>query len=146
MQILTAGIQDLGSLRRMERECFLKDAWPLLDLVAVLTWPEVIRLKAVVDDRMVGFIASDPRPSLGFAWIATLAVIPSHRRKGIARCLLQECELRITLPVIRLCVRRENLAAICLYEASGYLHLDIWKQYYDDGGDALVMEKNRSAA
>ena len=32
-----------------ERACFGKDAWPLLDLIAVLTFVDVVRLKAVED-------------------------------------------------------------------------------------------------
>ena len=67
MEIQTASLRDLGALRRLENICFEKDAWPLLDLIAVLTWPEVIRLKAVDDGRMVGFVAGDPRPSQGEA-------------------------------------------------------------------------------
>jgi ribosomal protein S18 acetylase RimI-like enzyme len=143
VDIFPAGISDLGSLRHMERVCFLRDAWPLLDLIAVLTWPDVVRLKAVIEGRMVGFIASDPRPSQGLAWIATLAVLPSHRNQGIARKLIEECEKRISMPVIRLCVRRENVAAIKLYESSGFRYCDIWTKYYSNGGDALVMEKKR---
>jgi hypothetical protein len=59
MEILPANLRDLGGLRRVEQACFLKDAWPLLDLFAVLTWPEIIRLKAVENDQMIGFIAGD---------------------------------------------------------------------------------------
>jgi len=60
--------------------------------MAVLTFPDVIRLKAVVDGKMVGFIAGDPRRSEGMAWIATLGVLPEYRRQGIARQLLLACE------------------------------------------------------
>ena len=98
MDILPATLRDLGSLRRIEQACFPKDAWPLLDLMAVLTWPEVIRLKAVADGQMVGFIAGDPRRTEGVAWIATLGVLPDYRRQGIARALLQECEKKLNAP------------------------------------------------
>ncbi len=95
MDILPANLRDLGSLRRVEQACFLKDAWPLLDLIAVLTWPEIIRLKAVENDQMIGFIAGDPRPSEKLAWIATVGVIPEYQRRGIGRALLRECEKRL---------------------------------------------------
>jgi ribosomal protein S18 acetylase RimI-like enzyme len=145
MDILPATLRDLGQLRRVEQACFPKDAWPLLDLMAVLTWPDVIRLKAVVDGQMVGFIAGDPRRSEGLAWIATLGVLPECRRQGIARSLLLECEKRLNSPRLRLCVRMDNAAAILLYEQEGYARAGTWAKYYNDGGDALVMEKGQSA-
>ena len=143
MKILPANLRDLGQLRHVEQTCFPKDAWPLLDLVAVLTFPEVVRLKAVVDGRMAGFIAGDPRRSEGMAWIATLGVLPEYRRQGIARLLLLECEKRLNSARLRLCVRMENTPAIQLYEKECYLRVGTWTKYYNDGGDALIMEKIR---
>ena len=143
MDILPANLRDLGSLRRVEQACFLKDAWPLLDLIAVLTWPEVIRLKAVEDGHMIGFIAGDPRPSDHMAWIATVGVLPAFQRRGIGRALLRECESRLTQRSIRLCVRVSNEPAIRLYQQEGYLSVDTWREYYNDNENALVMEKIR---
>ena len=141
MNILPANLRDLSQLRHVEQACFPLDAWPLLDLMAVLTFPEVVRLKAVADGRMVGFIAGDPHRSEGMAWIATLGVLPEYRRQGIARQLLLECEKRLNSPRLRLCVRLDNTAAIRLYEREGYQNVGTWTKYYNDGGDALVMEK-----
>jgi ribosomal protein S18 acetylase RimI-like enzyme len=146
MDILPATLRDLGPLRRIEQACFPKDAWPLLDLMAVLTWPDVVRLKAIVDGHMVGFIAGDPRRSEGTAWIATLGVLPDYRRQGIARLLLLECEKRLSAPRLKLCVRLDNDGAIRLYEQEGYLRVGTWTKYYNDGGDALVMEKDHALA
>ncbi len=143
MDIVPANLRDLGSLRRMEQACFLKDAWPLLDLIAVLTWPEVIRLKAVEDGLMIGFIAGDPRPSDHLAWIGTVGVLPEYQRRGIGRALLRECEKRLTQPRLRLCVRVSNEPAIRLYQQEGYLTVDTWREYYNDNENALVMEKIR---
>jgi ribosomal-protein-alanine N-acetyltransferase len=141
MEIQPASIRDLGALRRLERACFDKDAWPLLDLMAVLTWPDVIRLKAVEHDEMIGFIAGDPRRSQGVAWIATLGVDPGYRRRGIGSELLRACETQVKLSRVKLTVRISNDAAISLYKKAGYRTVDIWKKYYSDGEDGLVMEK-----
>jgi ribosomal protein S18 acetylase RimI-like enzyme len=143
MDILPANLRDLSGLRRVEQACFLKDAWPLLDLLAVLTWPEVVRLKAIEDNQMIGFIAGDPRPSENMAWIATVGVLPAYQRRGIGRALLRECEQRLTQQRIRLCVRASNEPAICLYQQEGYLAIDTWREYYNDKENALVMEKIR---
>ncbi len=141
MHILPASLLDLSALLKLERACFKNDSWPLLDLMAVLTFSDVVRLKAVVDGRMVGFVAGDPRHSRGFSWIATIGVLPEFRRRGIAREMLRACEAGLHTPRIRLCVRPENEAAIRLYEQEGYQQIDIWRKYYRDGGDAFVMEK-----
>lgn len=144
MEILPASLRDLGSLRRVEQACFPKDAWPLLDLIAVLTWPDVIRLKASEAGLMVGFIAGDPRPSEQVAWISTVGVLPEYQRRGIGRALLRECEKKLVQPRIRLCVRVSNESAIHLYQQEGYLALDTWRDYYHDKESALVMEKFHS--
>ena len=141
MEIQTANIIDLGALRRLENVCFEKDAWPLLDLIAVLTWPEVIRLKAVDAGEMIGFIAGDPRSSDGVAWISTIAVDPRWQRRGVGRALLRACEAQVELPRMKLTVRVSNLGAIALYEQEGYRMVDLWRGYYNDGEDGLVMGK-----
>ncbi len=143
MEILPSNLRDLASLRRVEQACFPRDAWPLLDLIAVLSWPEVIRLKAVEDGRMVGFVAGDPRPNEHMAWIATIGVLPEFQRRGIGRALLRECEKRLTQPRIRLCVRASNSGAIEMYRQEGYSTVDTWREYYNDKENALVMEKIR---
>lgn len=148
MRIEPASWRDLTALRHIERVCFPKDAWPLIDLVGVLTFPNVVRLKAVVDGgqviepTIIGFIAGDVRKSAGEVWIATIGVLPEYRRRGVARQLLAACEERIQAPVIRLCVRISNDAAIALYHNAGYQRNGIWQNYYEDGEDALVMEKS----
>ena len=141
MDIHTANILDLGALRKLEKACFEKDAWPLLDLIAVLTWPDVIRLKAMEDGEMIGFVVGDPRRSNGEAWISTIGVDPGYRRRGIGLELLRACEGQVKLPRVKLTVRISNDGAISLYKKAGYWTIDIWKRYYSDGEDGLVMEK-----
>lgn len=143
MDILPASLLDLGTLRAIERACFERDAWPLLDLMAVLSFPDVIRLKAVEDERMIGFVAGDKRDSQGLSWIATIAVLPEYRKQGIGRALLEACESKLTAPRVRLCLRVDNLSALRLYERQGYQRVDVWRGYYKDRADALVMEKMR---
>jgi ribosomal-protein-alanine N-acetyltransferase len=141
MEILPANLLDINSLRKLEKESFDRDAWPLIDLVSVLTFSNVIRLKAVEDGRMIGFVAGDPRPRDGWGWIATIAVDANFRRRGIGTALLHACEKNLGVPRARLTVRTSNRGAITLYEREGYAIMDVWKAYYNDGEDAIVMEK-----
>jgi ribosomal-protein-alanine N-acetyltransferase len=94
-----------------------------------------------MDDQMIGFIAGDTRRRDGLAWIAIIAVDPQYRRRGVGRALLLACESKLNVPFVRLTVRLSNSAAIALYEKEGYRTADIWKGYYYDGEDGLVMEK-----
>ena len=143
MEIHPANILDLNALRHVETVCFPQDAWPFLDLIAVLTFPGVIRLKAVEDGQMIGFIAGDPRPGEGFSWIATVGILPEYRGKGYGRALLEACEQKLPTRRIRLSVRSSNEEAIRMYKNAGYFGIDRWGKYYNDGEDALVMEKTR---
>ena len=140
-EIIPATWRDTGPLRQLEQVCFPKDAWPLLDLIAVLTLPNVVRLKAIVDFEMVGFVAGDIRSRDGLAWIATIGVLPEYRRQGIAAALLQACEGELGELTIRLSVREGNKPAICLYEQFGYRRVGLWPAYYQDGANAIILEK-----
>jgi ribosomal-protein-alanine N-acetyltransferase len=135
----------MGELTALEQACFDQDAWPWWDVLGTLTLPGVTRLKAVVDGRMAGFAAVDPRPRENVAWITTIGVLPEFRRQGIARALLLECERAVSLPAIKLCTRISNQPAIALYQASGYQRVNVWSRYYVGGEDALVLQKNLPA-
>jgi ribosomal-protein-alanine N-acetyltransferase len=144
IKIENANWRDLNALRHLEQVCFPKDAWPLWDLLGVLTFPNVVRLKAVIDEQMVGFIAGDIRQSERLAWIATIGVLPEYRGRGIGAALLEVCERRLTVPRIRLNVRVSNQAALRLYRKFSYYEVGLWPKYYQDGEDAFILEKQRA--
>lgn len=90
--------RDLNPLRDLEKACFPLDAWPLWDLIGVLTLPNVVRLKAVVNGKFAGFVAGDVRPSEKMAWIATIGVMPEYQGRGIGTSLLLTAEARLGVP------------------------------------------------
>jgi ribosomal-protein-alanine N-acetyltransferase len=139
--IQPANLRDLNALRKLEQVCFPKDAWPLLDLLGVLSMPNIVRLKAVDGDRLVGFVAADVRAAQDIAWIATIGVLPEYRRRKVASTLLESCERRLHIGSVRLSVRGSNEAALKLYTGLGYQEFGTWPGYYQDGEDALVFEK-----
>jgi len=142
-QIMPANWRDLNDLRQIEKVCFADDAWPLLDLVAVLTFSGIIRLKAVANERMIGFVGGEVNSREGVGWITTIGVLPEYRRQGIAQALLAACEEQLGTARVRLSVRRSNLAAIHLYQKMGYFQAGVWPAYYYDREDALILEKKR---
>ena len=145
--IETASWRDIRALQALEKTCFGQDAWPFLELLGLLTIPLVVRLKASVKERMVGFIAGEARRIDQAGWILTLGVLPEFRRCGIANALLAACEQQMGMPQVKLTVRRSNTAAISLYQKMGYSQVDIWSKYYQGGEDGLVlartMDKNK---
>ena len=141
IQIMPATWHDLRELYQLERICFQVDAWPMLDVLGVLTLPQVLRLKAADKNTLIGFIAADLRRMQQTAWIATLAVLPEYQKAGLGSTLLETCESQINLPRIRLSVRQSNHPAIQLYKKHAYQQVDTWSAYYKGGDDALVFEK-----
>jgi ribosomal-protein-alanine acetyltransferase len=140
-QIRPASWRDLFAVQEIERACFKEDAWPLIELMAALTFPNTIRLKAESGEHIAGFIAGDIRRDDQIGWILTVGVLPDFRRRGLAETLMRDCERLMKMPQVKLSVRKSNQAAIYLYEKLGYSRVDEWKQYYHDGEDGIVMAK-----
>jgi ribosomal-protein-alanine N-acetyltransferase len=136
---------DIFAIRRLEVLVFRRDAYSYLNLTSLLMWPGAANFKAVdIGDReLVGFISGTPNWGTKTDWIVTLGVHPDHQRKHLGRRLLEVAENALSLPYLRLTVRRSNLAAIHLYESAGYSSLYIEPRYYDDGEDGIIMQKTR---
>jgi ribosomal-protein-alanine N-acetyltransferase len=139
--IEVATLADLNRMRELEKLCFEKDAWPLIEQLAALSLPGLVRLKVDIEGKMAGFIGGDMRRHEGVGWITTVGVHPNYRKLGLGTRLMDACERAMKLPRVRLSVRRSNMSAQRLYAELGYKHVDVWDGYYEDGEDALIMEK-----
>ena len=140
-EIVPAGLRDLNEVRELERLSFPLDAWPLIEMIGVLSLPSIERWKAVEGNKMIGFAAADIRRRQRLAWVATIAVHPDYRGRGIGARLMETVESRVGMPRMRLSVRANNRSAIGLYQKRGYEQVDVWPRYYHGGEDAIVMEK-----
>jgi ribosomal-protein-alanine N-acetyltransferase len=140
-RIEPADWKDLRGVLYLERVCFDKDAWPWMDVLAALTFPETVRLKAVLGERLAGFVVGDRRRREGLGWIASIGVDPEFQRRGIGQSLLTAAETELGMPRVRLTLRRSNRPALDLYVKTGYRQVEVWPRYYPDGEDGLVMEK-----
>ena len=141
-EILPAGWRDLNGLQYLQKQAFPEDAWPLWDIIGILTLPNIIRLKADILGHLVGFLAAEYRPKDQAVWIAMVGVLPGYQKRGIGSALLNECERQAGHDTIRLCVRISNKNAQHLYLESGYFIARTWHAYYHDGEDSFVMEKH----
>lgn len=141
IEILPANLWDLNAVRELEHLSFPLDAWPLIEMIGVLSLPSIERWKAELNGKLVGFIAADIRRRQQVAWIATIAVHPDFRGRGIGGRLMHVAEQRAGLPRMRLSVRASNRSAQKLYQGRGYEQIDVWPKYYSGEEDAIVMEK-----
>lgn len=94
------------------------------------------------EDTLIGFI--DYWITFETCQLNQIAILPEYRRKGYGGQLIKEmidhaeeamCEN------IMLEVRVSNQTAQAMYEAFGFLCLQVRKGYYDNGEDAIVMVK-----
>ncbi len=77
--------------------------------------------------------------------LMNLAVVPTHRREGIARLVMDDLldEARsLEVPDVWLEVAVDNDAALALYRAYGFEGVRVRRKYYQpEGIDALVMRR-----
>ncbi len=142
--IANATLFDVAAVYRLERLCFGEaDAYDWLTLIGMFLTPGMIRLKALRDSKIVGFLASEIEMNTRIGWVITVGVLPEYWGRGVGSALLHEVEqkLRTRTRRIQLTVRRTNARAIALYERTGYKWINTFRGYYRDGEDGLVMEK-----
>jgi N-acetylglutamate synthase len=74
-------------------------------------------------------------------WINHLAVLPEHRKKGIAQMLISECENYFqsrNLKIITALVEGSNIPSQRLFEKTGYEELFPGLKYYSKRADKKV--------
>jgi ribosomal-protein-alanine N-acetyltransferase len=139
--IAESGLLDLLAVWRLNRACFPKDAYDLITLFNMAITPRLVRLKAVADGRIAGYVAGEINKHEGCGWIITIGVHPHYTGRGIGSALLLAAERALGASRVRLTVRRSNARAISMYERCGYTWVSTYRRYYHDGEDGLVMEK-----
>ena len=78
------------------------------------------------------------------AQILNIAIAAEHRGRGIARLLMSHSETIARdkgAELLVLEVRSSNIAALTLYEQSGFVRTGLRKKYYEGKDDAVLMEK-----
>jgi ribosomal-protein-alanine N-acetyltransferase len=130
-----ASIRDLDRLYEIESECFLEEAFSKAQIAQLLKDYNSISLVARVVEDIVGFLISTvyaDRKAL-HGHVLTIEVLPTHRRSGVGKALLDEVEnifRQKGVKSLTLEVREDNVAAIGLYRRLGYEVVGQLRNYY----------------
>jgi ribosomal-protein-alanine N-acetyltransferase len=123
-----------------------EEAWSAEDIATILAAPGGFGILAREPGEPAarGFILA--RAIAGEAEILTLAVDPTHRRRGVGRALVEAARAAAMVAkadAMFLEVAADNAAAIGLYEAAGFERVGTRRAYYVRAGqmsiDALVL-------
>jgi ribosomal-protein-alanine N-acetyltransferase len=155
MRVRRLALSDLADVVRIERASFGPEAYSVMTFLAHVFRDRKGLFVAEDDDgRAVGYVLV----RIGLRWlgvrrggITSIAVDPSHRRRGFGRALMAAALAHLKsngVDEADLEVNVVNRAAQSLYGASGFVQSRLLPDYYGAGGDGLkmVLDLRRSTA
>jgi [ribosomal protein S18]-alanine N-acetyltransferase len=133
---------DLPVFASLDKELFPYSPWSASQYKEEFSSPTRHFVVAVDEAESIIGYAGVFAPGGAEADVLTVGVVPTHRGKGIARQLMamitdwskQQGSIAMMLEV-----KVDNSDAIGLYESLGYSKLNVRKDYFGAGLDALVM-------
>jgi ribosomal-protein-alanine acetyltransferase len=147
--IRPATAADLTTILGLEQVLFPDDAWPLDKFDDDLRSPYARFIVAADAGRVVGYAIAQHLTSNDVADIQNIAVVESHRGRGIGAQLLDALDAWSVdqgATSIMLEVRDDNTVAQSMYAGRGFEVIATRAKYYQPAGvDALVMRKEVSA-
>ncbi len=141
---------DLDGVIRINRECLPENYTALFFINLYKRFPGTF-IVAEADGEIVGYIMCRIEtgiPSFKLLGITkkghviSVAVLPSHHRKGIGYALIREAMQAMVNYNAKECyleVRESNLSALHLYKKLGFETARTLRNYYADGEDAFVL-------
>ena len=151
MNYCKATLLDLFALEQLEKDCFPTEAFNRRLIKNLLINTKSFIIKATtppgkIMGNIIGIIKKENSISVGR--IFSLCVLGEYRKKGIASQLVQLLEEEFSsrgIKKIRLEVSTHNNISRMFYEQQGYqVTTRIFRDYYHDGTDAVVMRKDFS--
>ena len=133
---------DLPVFVSLDKDLFPYSPWSASQYKEEFSSPTRHFVVAVDEQQTIIGYAGIFAPGGAEADVLTVGVIPSHRGKGIARklmALITDWAKQQGSIAMMLEVKVDNSDAIGLYESLGYAKLNIRKDYFGAGLDALVM-------
>jgi ribosomal-protein-alanine N-acetyltransferase len=131
---------DLPRVLQIEQACFPDDPMKE-DVIAVfVTFPNHVAAVVEHEGEIVAFMLL--RKEHGVLHLDNIAVVPSQRRHGLAKKMLQYLQKDLaSFKCKRIClsVHWKNEAAKKLYESFGFLQYGTVADAYHPGGHAILM-------
>lgn len=142
IKIIPMTSNHVPSVAELEAICF-RDPWSENSVASELNNPLSLWLVAVEEDTLVGYVGS--QTVMGETDMMNVAVHPNHRRRGIARILIEElikALKNLESRCLTLEVRASNEPAIALYTDLGFIEAGRRRNYYrNPKEDALILRK-----
>lgn len=134
--------EDISRLVELEKICF-SDPWTENDFESSFSLPFFEGVAIEEDGAVVAYALALVVFEDGD--IANVAVAPEYRKRGFGKLMmtaLEEKALARGAERLFLEVRETNVSAIGLYTGRGFAPISVRKGYYNDGENAIVMQKN----
>ena len=139
IEIIRMNASHVAAVAELEKQNF-SEPWPEIAVRSELTNKLALWLVALEDGEVVGYVGS--QTVLQEADMMNIAVADTHRRRGIARMLVEELIRQLDAYQLTLEVRASNAPAIALYEKLGFTQVGLRKNYYHKPKeDALILRK-----
>ena len=139
IEIVRMNESHVSAVAELERQNF-SEPWPDIAVRGELTTKLALWLVALEDGEVVGYVGSQTVRQE--ADMMNIAVADSHRRRGIAKMLVEELIRQLDAYQLTLEVRASNAPAISLYEALGFRQVGLRKNYYRKPKEvALILRK-----
>ena len=144
--IKQASIKDLEILYKIEKECFIKEAFTKKQIRNLLQNSSAISLIAQTNGETAGFIIglTYPNNKARIGHVITIDIAIKHRRKGIGTRLLNGLERKFVRKGVETCyleVRIDNVVARELYRRQGYKETKQLKHYYPNRTNGVRLKK-----
>ncbi|MFZ9584552.1 MAG: GNAT family N-acetyltransferase [Pseudohongiellaceae bacterium] len=139
-----ATLQDLAAIEALERASFRSDRLSHRALRHWLRAANGLFLVAVSAGQLLGCALAVQRSDSTAARLYSIAIARAARGQGLGTRLLKTMERRLRadgFSALRLEVAVNNAAAIAMYSKQGYRVFGRKPGYYQDGRDALRMQK-----
>ena len=139
IEIVRMNESHVAAVAELEKQNF-SEPWSENSVHGELTNKLALWLVALDGEDVVGYVGS--QTVLGEADMMNIAVADSHRRRGIARRLVEELIGQLDAHMLTLEVRASNAPAIALYDSLGFAQAGLRKNYYrKPKEDALILRK-----
>lgn len=133
---------DLPVFVSLDKELFPYSPWSASQYKEEFSAPTRYFVVAIDEQQNIIGYAGVFAPGAAEADVLTIGVVPTERGKGIARqlmAMITDWASQHGSTAMMLEVKVDNVEAIGLYESLGYSKLNVRKDYFGAGLDAVVM-------